>query len=100
MSIETTLLAVRNPQWVTIRTPRLDSNNKYVLNSDGSLVTDVLMKDGNPFRVIACETKWSHLGDSSQDWTPFDANPEDVEQHGRDLYTALVNGEHGAIADE
>ena len=52
MSIETTLLAVRNPQWVTIRTPRLDSNNKYVLNSDGSLVTDVLMKDGNPFRVL------------------------------------------------
>ena len=31
---------------------------------------------------------------------PFTASATDVEQHGRDLYNAFVNGEHGAIADE
>lgn len=31
-------------------------------------------------------------------WIPFTASPEDVEQHGRDLYAAAKRGDFGAIA--
>ena len=84
-----TLIAVRNPQWKTIKYERLDD--------DGNVVNDA---DGNPIRVIDCECQWSHLGDNTQEWLPFTANPDDVAQHGKDLYAALVNGDHGAIAAE
>jgi len=84
-----TLIAVRNPKWVTVKNQRLDS--------DGNGVND---SDGNPIRVIDCECQWSHLGDNTQPWLLFTANANDVAQHGKDLYNALVNGDHGAIADE
>ena len=84
-----TLIAVRNPQWKTIKYERLDD--------DGNVVNDA---DGNPVKVIDCECQWSHLGDDTQEWLPFTANPDDVAQHGKDLYAALVNGDHGAIAAE
>lgn len=31
-------------------------------------------------------------------WIPFTASPDDVEEHGRIIYQALVNGEFGPIA--
>lgn len=31
-------------------------------------------------------------------WIPFTASPDDVEQHGRDIYTAAIAGEYGPIA--
>ena len=66
-------------------------------DAEGNVIND---SNGNPKKIINCEAKWSHLGNETQDWHPFSANKEDVEQHGKDLYNALVNGDHGAIADE
>ena len=99
--LNTTLLAVRNPKWETLKDYKYDSDGNVVNDSDGNPVEVIINDaDGNPKKVIQCEAKWTHLGDSSQDWLPFCANSEDVEKHGRDLYAALVNGDHGAIADE
>ena len=96
-----TLIAVRNPRWETVKNPKLDSDGNVVNDADGNLIMDIVNDaDGNPVRVIQCEAQWSHLGDSTQEWLLFTANPDDVEQHGRDLYAALVNGDHGSIADE
>ena len=83
MSIE--LIATRNPQWKTLR------------DIEGNVIND---DNGNPIRVIDCECQWSHLGDNTQEWLAFTATSDDAEQHGRDLYNAFVNGDHGAIADE
>jgi len=80
-----TLVAVRNPKW------------KSIIDSEGNPIND---SEGNPIKVIDCECQWSHLGDNTQDWLPFTANKDDVESHGKNLYNALVNGDHGTIADE
>ena len=96
-----TLIATRNPQWKTIKTERLDSDGNVVNDAEGNPIMDTVNdSDGNPIRVINCECQWSHLGDNTQEWLEFTASPDDTEQHGRDLYNAFVNGEHGAIADE
>ena len=80
-----TLVAVRNPKWETRK------------DNDGNVIND---SDGNPVKVINCECQWSHLGDNTQAWLPFTADADDTEQHGKDLYAALVNGDHGTVADE
>jgi hypothetical protein len=43
--------------------------------------------------TIDCEINHPTLG-----WIPFTASPDDVEQHGRDIYAALIAGEAGEIA--
>ena len=96
-----TLVAVRNPKWKTIKTERLDSDGKVVNDSDGNPIMDAVNdSDGNPIKVIDCEAQWSHLGDNTQEWIAFTADANDTEQHGKDLYAALVNGDHGTVADE
>lgn len=96
-----TLIAVRNPKWETLKHIKLDSDGKDVLDSDGNPVLETTLdSDGNPKKLIQCEAQWSHLGDNTQEWLPFAATPWDVEQHGKDLYNAIVAGDHGAIADE
>ena len=97
-----TLIAVRNPQWETVKKIKLDADGNPVMESDGeTYVSEVANdSDGNPIKVINCECQWSHLGDNTQEWLPFSADPNDVEQHGIDLYNAIVAGDHGAIADE
>jgi len=96
-----TLIAVRNPQWHTIKAQRVDSDGNVVNDSDGNPIMDVVNDtDGNPVKVIDCECQWSHLGDNTQEWLPFTADLNDVEQHGKDVYAALVNGDHGTIAEE
>ena len=96
-----TLIAVRNPKWETVKTERLDDDGNFVNDADGNPIMDVVNDaDGNPMRLIQCEAQWSHLGDNTQEWLPFAATPWDVEQHGKDLYNAIVAGDHGAIADE
>ena len=96
-----TLIAVRNPQWKTVKTVRLDDDGNVVNDADGNPIMDIVNDaDGNPVRVIDCECQWSHLGDDTQEWFPFTASPDDIEQHGKDLYNAIVDGDHGAIADE
>ena len=95
------LIATRNPQWKTVKTQRVDDDGNVVNDADGNPIMDNVLDDnGNPMRVIDCECQWSHLGDNTQEWLPFTATSDDAEQHGRDLYNAFVNGEHGAIADE
>ena len=84
-----TLIAVRNPKWKTLKNIREDA--------EGNVVNDA---NGNPIKVIECECQWSHFGDNSQEWLSFTATSNDVEQHGKDLYNALVNGDYGAIASE
>ena len=96
-----TLIAVRNPQWKTIKTERLDDDGNVVNDADGNPIMDIVNDaDGNPVRVIDCECQWSHLGDNTQAWLPFTASPNDTQQHGKDLYAALVKGDHGAITAE
>ena len=99
--MNTTLIAVRNPQWKTRKSERLDSDGNVVNDADGNPIIDIVNdSEGNPIKVIDCECQWSHLGDETQEWLPFTADLNDTEQHGKDLYTALVNGDHGAIAEE
>jgi len=47
--------------------------------------------------VINIEAKWEHL--ESEGYLTFTANPNDVEEHGRDLYNRIINGEFGTIAE-
>tara|TARA_R100001510_G_C7548448_1_gene133176 strand:- start:43 stop:348 length:306 start_codon:yes stop_codon:yes gene_type:complete len=101
MAINTTLIAVRNPRWHTLKDFKRDENGASVKDESGNhIIVDVLDKNGNTIKVIECETKWTHLGDDTQEWTPFTANPEDTEEHGKALHADLVAGKHGAIADE
>jgi len=79
------LIAVKNQKWKTIK------------DSDGNPVNG---SDGNPIKVIDCECQWSHLGDNTQEWISFTADPNDTEKHGKDLYNAFLNGDHGLIANE
>ena len=96
-----TLIAVRNPQWKTLQQAKLDADGNEVKDSDGNnILENATDADGNVLKVINCECQWSHLGDNTQEWFPFTATSDDVEQHGKDLYEALVAGTHGAIADE
>ena len=47
--------------------------------------------------VIDCEAKFSHLGDSSQDWLPFTDTNSDIEEHGRVIYANAVKGDYGTV---
>ena len=95
------LIAVRNSKWKTLKNMREDAEGNIVNDEEGNPIFDIVNdNEGNPIRVIDCECQWSHLGDDTQEWLPFTASPDDIEQHGKDLYNAIVAGEHGAIADE
>lgn len=43
----------------------------------------------------AIDVEWNHF---EFGWIPFTATPDDVEQHGRDIYAAAISGEYGPIA--
>ena len=88
MSIE--ILEVRNCQYVT--------RKELITDSEGTVTEqNVLDSEGNPIKDIDCEAKFSHLPD---EWLPFTATHDDVEEHGRTLYQNALNGDYGAIADE
>jgi len=96
-----TLVAVRNQRWRTLTTERTDSDGATVNDSNGDPIIDVITdENGNPRKAIQCQCQWSHLGDSSQDWLDFTCTSWDTSPHGSALYTALMNGDHGAIAAE
>lgn len=44
--------------------------------------------------LIDCEIEHPVFG-----WIPFTANPQDVEEHGRELFAMLAAGEGGPVAD-
>jgi len=72
------LLNIKNPKWNIIK------------DEDDNEIS----------RVIDCECQWSHLGDETQEWLTFTANPNDTEEHGKQLYQDLIDGKHGEIADD
>lgn len=45
---------------------------------------------------IDCIITLSHLGDEE---LPFTASPNDVEEHGRVIFTDLVAGKYGSIGE-
>ena len=99
--MNTTLLACKNPKWFTLRRSKTDENGNYVKDENGNDVwEDIVDESGNPIKLINVECQWSHLGDTTQPFQNFIANPDDPEDHGRALYAALINGDHGTIADE
>ena len=99
MDINTTLLAIRNPKWFYHKVVKADENCEDVLDSEGNVQYEFIYEsDGTTKqKLIHCETKWSHLGDESQDWKPFNVTPYDTMAHGQKLWTDLNNGVHGDI---
>ena len=96
-----TLLACKNPRWFTLQRTKYDESGNEVKDESGATVyEDALDENGDKIKLIYVDCQWSHLGDTSQPFQTFIANPNDPEKHGRDLYAALVNGDHGTIADE
>tara|TARA_R100001510_G_C7613492_1_gene176322 strand:+ start:357 stop:659 length:303 start_codon:yes stop_codon:yes gene_type:complete len=96
-----TLIDARNPQWVAIKRDQLDSDGNPVKDSEGKNVEEnVLDSNGDPLKCIECEAKWSHMGDSSQEWQKFLASPEDTAEHGRLLFEDLKAGKYGTVAAE
>lgn len=88
MSIE--ILEVRNCQYIT--------RKKLITDSEGTVTEqNVLDSEGNPIKDIDCEARFSHF---PNEWLPFLATHDDVEEHGRTLYQNALNGDYGAIADE
>lgn len=96
-----TLIDVRNPQWFQLKQDQVDSEGKPVLDSEGNPIEEnILDSNGDPLKAIECEAKWSHLGDSTQEWKKFLASPLDTVEQGKQLYEDLKAGKHGTVADE
>jgi hypothetical protein len=97
--INTTLLGIRNAKWVWHMSIKVDENGEDDLDENGNLqFVHIYEDDGvTKQKLIWCETKWSHLGDDTQEWLPFKVTPYDTMVHGQKLWTDLNNGVHGAI---
>lgn len=79
------LVSVRNPKWKT-KTSINDQNG-----------------DSYQSKVIECEAIWTTSEANVNlptNWQVFTVSAQDESQHYIDLYNALVNGDHGAIAEE
>ena len=46
---------------------------------------------------IECEVKFDDV--TSEEWTPFAANPNDHYEHGREIFAKAVAGEFGELAE-
>lgn len=46
---------------------------------------------------IECEVMFDDI--TSEEWTPFGANPLDHYEHGREIYAKAIAGEFGEIAE-
>lgn len=44
--------------------------------------------------AIVCEVTFEHIGEP----VPFTANPDDSEEHGREIFARCVAGEYGSVA--
>ena len=96
-----TLLAAQNPKWVTLKKPTLDENGQPQVDSNGDMILeDQVDSNGNKIKAINIETKWSHLGGTDQPWVTHTATSFDTAEHGKNLYDAIMNGDHGTIAEE
>jgi len=55
--------------------------------------------------LIDCEAQLSHIftedeeGVKTYEWLPFTANPNDITQHGKDIFANAENGDYGVVAD-
>lgn len=52
----------------------------------------------NQLGTIDCEIRAPHLKLPDGEWVPFTADPDDVEEAGRDVHKRLLAGEAGPIA--
>ena len=89
MSIE--ILEVRNCKYKSRIIEHIDAEGNVTSTEN------VLDTAGNPIKDIDCEAKFSHIPD---EWLPFTATHDDVEEHGKTLYQNALNGDYGTIADE
>jgi hypothetical protein len=50
--------------------------------------------------LIDCEAKFSglKLPHLENTWLPFTANPNDIEQHGKDIFANAEKGDYGSVA--
>ena len=46
---------------------------------------------------IECEVNFS--GVTSEEWSPFGANPNDHYEHGREIYARAVAGDFGTVEE-
>ena len=46
---------------------------------------------------IECEVMFDNI--TSEEWTPFGANPNDHYEHGREIFARAVAGEFGEVAE-
>ena len=46
---------------------------------------------------IECEVNFD--GITSEEWSPFGANPNDYYEHGREIFAKAVAGEFGEVAE-
>jgi hypothetical protein len=46
---------------------------------------------------IECEVMFDDI--TSEEWSPFGANPNDHYEHGREIFAKAVSGEFGEIAE-
>jgi len=47
--------------------------------------------------VIECEVNFNDV--TSEEWTPFAANPLDHYEHGREIFAKALAGEFGEVAE-
>ena len=96
-TINTTLLAARNPKRKYAFSIKLDENGNAVQPLEK--VFDVFEDDGvTKVTLIDVECKWSHRAEAAPDtWEPFMCTPWDDYEHSQKLWTDLNNGVHGAI---
>lgn len=57
------------------------------MDEDGLMFTEIEFRNAKPNDSggIDCEVKFK-----GTDWLPFTARPDDVEEHGRQVYAAAV----------
>ena len=46
---------------------------------------------------IECEVMFDDI--TSEEWTPFGANPNDHYEHGREIFAKAIAGEFGVVAE-
>jgi len=46
---------------------------------------------------IECEVNFDNI--TSEEWTPFGANPLDHYEHGREIFAKAIAGEFGEVAE-
>mgnify|MGYP003109172435 CR=1 FL=1 len=91
------LIDAKNPRYEYLVEPALESDGTLKKDSNGNNILYYEKDDsGNRAKGLVIDAKWQHVEELG--YTPFHATSYDNEQHGKDLYAAIMNGDYGAIA--